>query len=212
MSVSVNYLKKLSDKELLKYIDKNNIYTSEATLLAVDILKKERNYTFSQEELQTIEQVVAFKIQREKEFDIRYNEDYIVEDTLENQHFPKIESKPYVLSISAFFSVIVGAYLISQNLKELKLNSKSNVRKLVASTIFASIVILSLLIIYHFYGYDYMLEYEKSEQSYRRYRITADNTYLILYVILNWFFTLVIWSDYISPELKYRAKNDLSKK
>lgn len=207
MSIDISKIRKLSDKELLSYLKPNTPYTIEAVLLAVDILEKERKYIFSEDEKLKINEVIHLKEQDNLRDFQEYQEDYSVPDTPENSHYPKLHSKKYVLSMGTAFSSVAAGYYIFFNLKDLGLNSKTNVRKLVASSIFGVIVLVALLLLYHFYGYDFMKDYEIKSTRYSRYRLTAKNVYVYLYILVNGLFSYVIWDDYIPKRLQYRSKN-----
>lgn len=207
MSVDISKVRKLSDKELLGYLKPNTPYTIEALLLAVDILEKERKYIFSESEKLKIDEVINQKEQDNLRDFQEYNDDYSVPDTPENSHYPKLHSKKYVLSIGITFSSLAAGYFIFYNLKDLGLNSKINTRKLIASSIFCFVVLLTFLLIYHFYGYDFMKDYESKYTRYSRYRLTANNVYVYIYLLMNGLFSYVIWDDYIPRRLQYRSKN-----
>lgn len=207
MSINISKIRKLSDKELLSYLKPNTPYTIEAVLLAVDILEKERKYFFSEDEKLKIQEVIHQKEQDNLKKNQEYNEGYSVPDIPENRHFPKLHSKKYVLSMGTTFSSVAAGYFIFFNLKELGLNSKTNVRKLIASCTFAAIVLVVLLLLYHFYGYDFMINYEAKNTGYSRYRLTANNVYVYLYILVNGLFSYVIWDDFIPKRLQYRSKN-----
>jgi len=207
MSIDISKIRKLSDKELLGYLKPNTPYTIEAVLLAVDILEKERKYIFSEDEKLKTQEVIHLKEQDNLRDFQEYNEDYSVPDTPENSHFPKLHSKKYVLSMGTTFSSVAAGYFIFYNLKDLDLNSKTNVRKLIASSMFGAIVLVSLLLLYHFYGYDFMKDYEAKNKGYGRYRLTANNVYVYLYILVNGLFSYVIWGDFMPKRLQYRSKN-----
>lgn len=207
MSVDISKIRKLSDKELLGYLKPNTPYTIEALLVAVDILEKERKYIFSESEKLKIDEVINQKEQDNLRDFQEYNDDYSVPDTPENSHYPKLHSKKYVLSIGITFSSLAAGYFIFYNLKDLGLNSKINTRKLIASSIFGFVVLLTFLLLYHFYGYDFMKDYESKYTRYSRYRLTANNVYVYIYLLMNGLFSYVIWDDYIPRRLQYRSKN-----
>ena len=207
MSIDISKIRKLSDKELLGYLKPNTPYTIEALLLAVDILEKERKYIFSESEKLKIDEVINQKEQDNLRDFQEYNDDYSVPDTPENSHYPKLHSKKYILSMGITFSSLAAGYFIFYNLKDLGLNSKINTRKLIASSIFGFVVLVTLLLLYHFYGYDFMKDYESKYTGYSRYRLTANNVYVYLYILVNGLFSYVIWDDYIPKRLQYRSKN-----
>lgn len=207
MSIDISKIRKLSDKELLGYLKPNTPYTIEALLLAVDILEKERKYIFSESEKLKIDEVINQKEQDNLRDFQEYNDDYSVPDTPENSHYPKLHSKKYILSMGITFSSLAAGYFIFYNLKDLGLNSKINTRKLIASSIFGFIVLVTLLLLYHFYGYYFMKDYESKYTGYSRYRLTANNVYVYLYILVNGLFSYVIWDDYIPKRLQYRSKN-----
>jgi len=207
MSIDISKIRKLSDKELLGYLKPNTPYTIEALLLAVDILEKERKYIFSESEKLKIDEVINQKEQDNLRDFQEYNDDYSVPDTPENSHYPKLHSKKYVLSMGITFSSLAAGYFIFYNLKDLGLNSKINTRKLIASSIFGFVVLLTFLLLYHFYGYDFMKDYESKYTGYSRYRLTANNVYVYIYLLMNGLFSYVIWDDYIPKRLQYRSKN-----
>ncbi|KAA5533086.1 hypothetical protein [Paenimyroides baculatum] len=207
MSIDISKIRKLSDKELLGYLKPNTPYTIEALLLAVDILEKERKYIFSESEKLKIDEVINQKEQDNLRDFQEYNDDYSVPDTPENSHYPKLHSKKYVLSMGITFSSLAAGYFIFYNLKDLGLNSKINTRKLIASSIFGFVALVTFLLLYHFYGYDFMKDYESKYTGYSRYRLTANNVYVYLYLLMNGLFSYVIWDDYIPKRLQYRSKN-----
>lgn len=207
MSIDISKIRKLSDKELLGYLKPNTPYTIEALLLAVDILEKERKYIFSESEKLKIDEVINQKEHDNLRDFQEYNDDYSVPDTPENSHYPKLHSKKYVLSMGITFSSLAAGYFIFYNLKDLGLNSKINTRKLIASSIFGFVVLLTFLLLYHFYGYDFMKDYEYKYTGYSRYRLTANNVYVYIYLLMNGLFSYVIWDDYIPKRLQYRSKN-----
>ncbi|MEG0917111.1 MAG: hypothetical protein RSF68_08870 [Myroides sp.] len=207
MSIDISKVRKLSDKELLGYLKPNTPYTIEALLLAVDILEKERKYIFSESEKLKIDEVINQKEQDNLRDFQEYNDDYSVPDTPENSHYPKLHSKKYVLSMGITFSSLAAGYFIFYNLKDLGLNSKINTRKLIASSIFGFVVLLTFLLLYHFYGYDFMKDYESKYTGYSRYRLTANNVYVYIYLLMNGLFSYIIWDDYIPKRLQYRSKN-----
>ena len=205
MGMNINLIRKLSDKELLSYIGKKNMYTSEAVTLAVQILEKERNYKFTEEEYQKIAEVIKYKDDLKLDRAQVYENGDEVADVPENSHLPKINSETYILSVS-IFSVLVTGFLMYDNLKILEINTKKNIRELIILVAIFSIIITSALVFYDIYGYDYMLEYEESDYSNRRYRLTANNSYFFIYVILNLFFSSIIWNVFMKSGIKYRAK------
>lgn len=207
MSIDISKIRKLSDKELLGYLKPNTPYTIEALLLAVDILEKERKYIFSESDKLKIDEIINQKEQDNLRDFQEYNDDYSVPDTPENSHYPKLHSKKYVLSMGITFSSLAAGYFIFYNLKDLGLNSKINTRKLIASSIFGFVVLLTFLLLYHFYGYDFMKDYESKYTGYSRYRLTANNVYVYIYLLMNGLFSYVIWDDYIPKRLQYRSKN-----
>lgn len=207
MSVDINKLRKLSDKELLGYLKPHTPYTIEAVQIAVELLEKERKYVFSEDEKLKIDEVIHLKEQDNLKDFQEYQEDYSVPDTPENSHYPKIHSKKYVLSMGTTFTSLVSGYYIYQNLKDLDLNTNANKRKIIASAVFGFIVLVILLVLYHLYGYDFMKDYEARNSSYGKYRLTANNVYFYLYIVVNGFFAYVIWSDFIPKRLQYRSKN-----
>ena len=162
--MNINLIRKLSDKELLSYIGKKNIYTSEAVTLAVQILEKERNYKFTEEEYQKIAEVIKYKDDLKLDRAQVYENGDEVADVPENSHLPKINSETYILSVS-IFSVLVTGFLMYDNLKILEINTKKNIRELIILVAIFSIIITSALVFYDIYGYDYMLEYEESDHS-----------------------------------------------
>lgn len=206
MSIDISKIRKLSDKELLSYLKPNTPYTIEAVLLAFDILEKERKFVFSEDEKLKIDEVINLKEQDNLRNFQEYNDDYSVPDTPENNHLPKLHSKKYVLSMGATFSSLVAGYFILINVKDLGLNSKINTRKLIASSIFGFVVLVTLLLLYHFYRYDFMKDYEAKNTGYSRYKLTANNVYVYLYLLVNGLFSYAIWGDYIPKKLKYRSK------
>ena len=203
MSIDISKIRKLSDKELLRYLKPNTPYTIEAILLVVDVLEKERKYIFSENEKLKINEVIHLKEQD----NLRNSEEYSVPDTPENSHFPKLYSKKYVLSMGTAFSSVAAGYYIFFNLKDLGLNSKINVRKLVASSVFGFIVLIALILLYHFYGYDFMKDYEPKNKRYGIYKLTANKAYIYLYILVNVLFSYVIWDDFMPKRLQYRSKN-----
>jgi len=207
MSIDISKVRKLSDKELLGYLKPNTPYTIEALLLAVDILEKERKYIFSESEKLKIDEIINQKEQDNLRDFQEYNDDYSVPDTPENSHYPKLHSKKYVLSMGITFSSLAAGYFIFYNLKDLGLNSKINTRKLIASSIFGFVVLVTFLLLYHFYGYDFMKDYESKYTGYSKYRLTANNVYVYIYLLMNGLFSYVIWDDYIPKRLQYRSKN-----
>lgn len=203
--MNVNLIRKLSDKELLAYMDEKNMYTSEAVALAVIILEKERNYKFTEEEYKKIAEVIKYKDDLKLDRAQVYEYGDEVGDVQENSHLPKINSETYVISV-CIFSVLVSGFLIYDNLKILEIDSKKNKRELIILVTIFSIIITSALVFYDVYGYDYMLEYEERDHSYSRYRITANNSYFFIYVILNFLFSFIIWNVFMKSGMKYRAK------
>lgn len=207
MSIDISKIRKLSDKELLRYLKPNTPYTIEAILLAVDILEKERKYIFSEDEKLKINEVIRLKEQDNLRDFQEYNDDYSVPNTLENSNYPKLHSKKYVLSMGTAFSSLATGYYIYINLKDLNLNSKINRRKLIAISVFGFVVLVVLLLLYHFYGYDVIKEYEPKNRSYGIYKLTANKAYIYLYILVNVLFSYVIWDDFMPKRLQYRSKN-----
>lgn len=206
MSVNINKLRKLPNTELLNYLKPKSPYTIEAVQLAVEVLEKERNYVFSEDEKLKINEIILLKEQDNLKDFQEYQDDYSVPDTPENNHYPKLHSKKYVLSIGTTFTSLVSGYYVYQNLKYLNLNTKSNTLKLIASALFGFAVLVALLLLYHFYGYDFMKDYESKYTGYSRYKPRANNMYFFIYIIVNVLFSYIIWSDFIPKRLKYRSK------
>lgn len=207
MSVDINKLRKLSDKELLGYLKPHTPYTIEAVQIVIDLLEKERKYVFSEDEKLKINEIIHLKEQDNLKDFQEYQEDFSVPDTPENSHYPKLHSKKYVLSMGTAFSSLATGYYIFINLKDLGLNSKINRRKLIAASVFGFIVLVTLLLLYHFYGYNVIKEYEPKNRSYGIYKLTANKAYIYLYILINVLFSYVIWDDFIPKRLQYRPKN-----
>lgn len=209
MRINKSYFRKLSDQELLKYLKTNTPYTSEAVKLAVDILEKERKYLFTDEDKIQINELIQLKKQNALTRSQEYNEDYMVLDSPENSHFPKLHSKTYIVGIGTAFSVLAAGYFVLQNLKDLNLNHQLKNRKLILSTIFCFAILIGFMSIYYLYGYEIMLENDKSStRSFRRYRFNADTAFFYIYIFVNFFLTHVIWGEFMPSNQKYRAKND----
>ena len=203
MDVKKELLRTFSNAKLLAYLDDNSKFVHQACVYAYDILKNERGISFSEEENQRIARLLERKEKGEQP------EIQEVADTPENAHYPKLHSKKYILSIGTGFTSLAAGYFILENLKDLGLNTKAYKRKVVASALFGFTVLLALLTLYYLYGYDLMLDYEKTHPyRYGRYKLTANNSFIYLYVITNGFFSYIIWNDFIPKEIKYRPKSD----
>lgn len=117
MSVDINKLRKLSNKELLSYLKADNRFVADACEYALKILMKERSYSFTDEESAKINQMIVEK--RTTEF-LRDNDldDNIVIDTEENKDFVKLYSKTNIIILGVVLSPLVCFYMLFENLRK----------------------------------------------------------------------------------------------
>lgn len=208
MGVSIHKLRKLTDTQLLKYLKSDAPYTVKAVEMAKSILENERQYVFSEQEIISINQIILQKKAAELEAVQEYNQDYIMPDTLENAHYPKLHSLKYVMTVGGFFIGAAG-HCVYENLDELGLMNKSLKTKIITLSTVGVLVLITLLLAYYFFGYDLMLVYEQNNhRNYGRYRLTANNVFIFIFFIVNGLFSYAIWKYFMPEKTKYRAKVD----
>ncbi|MDR6465220.1 hypothetical protein [Chryseobacterium sediminis] len=116
--VNKNVLRKLSNQELEGYLKEGNRFVPEAVQAAFEILE-ERGRVFSEQEKETVQQLIQHKKEEEEAKRIEEVEvwkDHITEDP----QAVKLYSRMTILVSSVFFSPIPGSILLFLNLIKLK--------------------------------------------------------------------------------------------
>ena len=112
-------MSRLSEDELMDYLNNSDKYTAEAITEAVDELKR-RGKNFTKEELNEI----RIKIQtskeeeEEEEEDDFWNSNTKERNLVTDQNAPLLYSKGAIRGFSGVFSVIFGAVLLSSNITD----------------------------------------------------------------------------------------------
>lgn len=204
MSIDVNKIRKLSNKELLAYLKEDNKFVADACESAFEILINERNHNFSEAELVRIKQLIINKKTKDflKDNDLDEN---IVIDSSENQAFAKLYSKTNIIVIGVLLSPLVCFYMLFENFRqEIKLE-RSALTKIVAVLLGAFFLLVLLdeliLVLIHFY----LLSYIDLGSV-----LGFDILQLAIKIILTYFTIKLtvdyLWNTYIGTT-KYRSKD-----
>lgn len=204
MSVDINKLRKLSDKELLNYLKQDNKFVGDAIECAFNILSKERNHNFSEAELVRVEQMITHK--RTSAFLKDNNlDDNIVIDTEENKDVVRLYSKTNIIFIGVLLSPLVCFYMLFENLRTGIKLEKGALTKIVLVLVGAFLLLLifdqiilvlvylvlvSLIDLGSVFGFDILKSIIRIVSIYFIVKFTVD----------------YLWKNYIG-ETKYRSKD-----
>ncbi|QTV04954.1 hypothetical protein [Faecalibacter bovis] len=203
--VKKSVLNKLSDQELKKYLQSNSRFTSDAVKLALEILK-ERDFTFSDEEITRINSLIETKIENEQK-------EILIDSNLVYTNHPEAKelfTKVFIISVSIFGSFIFGCYYLYRNCKIL---NKSNQKAILYLMIFGltSLVIdvISFPILYE--NREAITKTLRRSDFYTKY--FENYFYLYIFLILRFIYSLafidILWRKFIGNDLKYKEKTDL---
>ena len=204
MSVDINKLRKLSDKELLGYLKEDNKFVGDAIECAFNILSKERSHIFSEAELVRIEQMITRK--RTSDFLKDNNlDDNIVIDTEENKGFVKLYSKTNIIVLGVVLSPLVCFYMLFENFRTGMKLEKGTLTKIAAILlgafllllildqlilVFVYLVLVSLIDLGSVFGFDIL-----------QFIIRIIFTYITVKITVDY-----LWKNYIGTT-KYRSKD-----
>jgi len=202
MDFDENLLKKMSNKELLQYLKKDNKFIYKASKYAFDILQNERGIIFSDQELADINLVLEEKKNIAQE---TITDKLVLDDTLENEKYSLLYSENNIIFLSAIFSPIIGAVLLYLNIKKESVVDRKKVFYILLYLIITFILILFYNLVLAKYVDIFVHELGKNS-SYIRWRPYETTIKIGYKIMINFWGISFLWKKFIGKK-KYRSEN-----
>ena len=185
--VKKSVLAKLSDRELEKYLEKDNLFVPEAVQIAVQILE-ERGRIFTHVEKSDIQNIIQNKIDSEEQ-KLKDEQEDLKDHITDDPSAIALHSKTLIWTSSLFLGTLFGAILMALNFSTLKKYTYA-ILTLIFGVIYAP---------FQYYAYQFIVE--NNFGNHGRYNPE------LLPMILGPTILTLIWVTAMPKRLPYRSKS-----
>ena len=144
--VKKSVLAKLSDRELEKYLEKDNRFVPEAVQIAVQILE-ERGRIFNDVEKADIQNIIQNKIDSEEQ-KLKDEQEDLKDHITDDPSAIALHSKTLIWTSSLFLGTLFGAILMALNFRKLK--------KYTSATL--TLIFGLIYVPFQYYAYQFIVE------------------------------------------------------